>query len=71
MPHTRYTKYVRKRERARLTQQERELSALARVLHRLFAEPVVVPQIELLKDRRRARLAASQLHESRRTTNAA
>lgn len=66
MPHTRYTRLVRKSERAQLARQEKKLVALARQLHRGCSDSVELPLVMTAKQRRRTRLEESGRHKPAR-----
>lgn len=71
MARNRYTKIIRKEQRAQIAHREKELASLARELHRAVAEPVAAPVTDDGKQRRRTRLEARRLHRPNRDAVAA
>lgn len=66
MPHSRYTRVVRERERAQLAHQEKKLTQLIRQLRCGITEsPAVLPLTDA-KERRSARLTQNRLHKPSR-----
>jgi hypothetical protein len=63
MPRNKYTKAIRKDERARIAQQEKELESLTRELRRAVSENAVVVPANEMKVRRSARLEQKRLHK--------
>lgn len=72
MPHSRYTREIRKSERAQLARQEKELVDLARQLRRGCPDAVELPIVMTAKQCRRTRLEERRRRKpDRQTDNAA
>jgi hypothetical protein len=63
MPRNRYTKTIRKEERARIAHQEKELESWARELRLAVAESTAVVAENEMKVRRSARLEQKRRHK--------
>lgn len=66
MSRNHYTKIVHKEQRAQIARREKELTSLARELHRTVAEPAAAPATDDGKQRRRSRLETRRLHRPKR-----
>lgn len=66
MARNRFTKIIRREQRALMARQEKELAVLARELHRRIAEPAAAPVTDDGKQRRRTRLETRRLHRPNR-----
>jgi hypothetical protein len=71
MPRNRYTKLVRIREHSQLTHQEKQLTALAKTLHRKPTESTILPVINDAKHRRSTRLEQKRRHRAKHRRSAA
>jgi hypothetical protein len=69
LPHNRYTKAARKKQRAQIARQEKELAAIERRLRNQGAEPSELPPIDKEKERRSSRIEQKRQHKAKRRGN--